>query len=312
MSISSYPSGFRGGALIKGVPVHDAIDGNIFWVDSVAGGAGNPGSYLRPVATIEQAVNLSTGSNHDRIFVKAGHAETIANATDLVADKAGITITGMGRGTSRPTLTFSAAASSIVVSAADVTFENFIMTANFADVAEAFTPTAKRLTVRDVVFNNGGTNLNWVELADTSTTDNEADGLTFERCHLFEIDTAATSVVNVDADIDQLTIKDCYVDLGVNGVLSSLVEVAAGKDTTRIQLEGNYMSRLVAASAVQIITWADTTTTNTGIIRNNDSRSLDVAGELLATAGSNVHFVENYTTSAIDKSGYASLPAVDS
>jgi len=118
-------------------------------------------------------------------------------------------------------------------------------------------------------------------------------------------------VVDVDVDIDRLTIKDCFVDLGVNGVLSSLAQVAAGTDTTNIEFDGNYMSRLVAASAVQIITWADTTTTNTGVIRNCECRNLDTAGELLATAGSNVHFADNLSTSAIDASGY-SLPTADS
>jgi len=311
MSISSYPSGFRGGALIKETALYDTIDGNVYWVDSGSGGAGNSGQFLSPVATIDQAINKCTNNNNDIIYIKAGHAETIADATSLVADIAGVTIIGLGRGTSRPTLTFSAAASSIPVSAANVTFQNFVMTANFADVAAAFTPTGKNLTVSDVVFNNGGTNLNWVNLAAVATTDNNADGLTFSRCHFFEIDTAVEAVADIDVDIDGLTIEDCYVDLGINGVLSSLVEVAAGKDTTNIDLRANYVSRLVTASAVQLITWVDTTTTNTGIAAWNRSRTLDIAGELLATAGSNTHFANNLSTSAIDKSGY-SLPTADS
>jgi len=305
MSISTYPSGFRGGALIKDAALFDMIDGDIYWVDSGSGGAGGPGTFTQPKASILQAIALCTANNNDIIYVKAGHAETISNATDLVASIAGVTIVGLGRGTSRPTLTFSAAASSIAVTAANVTFQNFIMTANFADVAAAFTPTANDLVVSDVVFNNGGTNLNWVNLAAVATTANNSDGLTFNRCHYFEIDTAVEAVADIDVDIDGLAITDCYVDLGINGVLSSLAEVAAGTDTTHVNFDGNYISRLVTASAIQIITWVDTTTTNTGMVRNNRTRTLDTAGELYATAGSNVHFANNLTTSAIDKSGYA-------
>ncbi|KKL53990.1 hypothetical protein LCGC14_2269920, partial [marine sediment metagenome] len=32
MSISTYPQGFRGGAAIKNVPLHDQIDGRVYWV----------------------------------------------------------------------------------------------------------------------------------------------------------------------------------------------------------------------------------------------------------------------------------------
>ena len=305
MSTSSYPSGFRGGALIKEAIIHDMIDGNIYWVDSGTGGAGNPGTFTRPLATIDQAFGKCTANNNDIIYVKAGHAETIASATSLAADVAGVSVVGLGRGTSRPTLTFSAAASAIPVSVANVSFHNMIMTANFADVVTAFTPTGKNLLISDVVFNNGGTNLNWVNLATVATTANAADGLTFRRCHFFEIDTAVEAMVDVDVDIDGLAVEDCYVDLGINGVLSAIAEVAAGTDTTNLNIRGNYISRLVTASAIQIITWVDTTTTNTGIIANNRCRTLDTAGELYATAASNVHFANNLTTSAIDASGYA-------
>jgi len=55
-----------------------------------------------------------------------GHAETLATASAITADVAGISIIGLGHGASRPTLTFSDTAATVVVSAASVTIQNII------------------------------------------------------------------------------------------------------------------------------------------------------------------------------------------
>jgi len=242
-----------------------------------------------------------------------GHTEAVSAAGSIACDVAGVAIIGLGIGTARPTISFTTAATaSITVSAANVTIKNVILSAAFADVAAAFTLTgAADFTLEDVEAVDSATNLNFVDIVDTSTVDNAADGLTILGLKWISPDTATGSVVNVDADIDGLTIHDSYVNLGVNGVLSIYAEVAAGKDLTNIDFKGNYGSRLVTASAVGFITFADTTTTNTGLMRDNIWRSLDVAGELYVTAGTNITFDNNGATSAIDASTYL-LPAADS
>tara|TARA_R100000963_G_C4634619_1_gene98993 strand:- start:37 stop:981 length:945 start_codon:yes stop_codon:yes gene_type:complete len=314
MTRTSFPTGFPNGVSIDGFPVNIPTAGNVYWVDSGDANAAdaNDGTETFPLATINGAVDKCTASQGDIVFVKPGHAETLSNATTLVIDVAGISIIGLGRGTDRPTVTVDTATSaSIPVSAANVSLQNIIFSANFADIAELFTLTAVNFGCFDCKFTATATDMNFVELVDTSTTDNECDGLTFVRCEWIEPDTATTSMVNVDADIDRLTVLDCYIDLGVNGVLSAIAEVASGKDTTNVNIRRNYVSRLVTASAVQLITWVDTTTTNTGILEDNRCRSLDVAGELLITAGSNVSQYNNLSTSAVSVSGYL-LPAADS
>jgi hypothetical protein len=301
------------------MPINQSQPGEVFFVNSTAvlakggigGSNGNKGTYQQPFATIDGAINQCTASRGDIIMVMPGHTETLADATSLVADVAGIAIVGLGAGTSRPTLTLSAAGSSITVSAANVAIKNVIITSSVADVADAFTLSAVNFHVEDVKFTQDAADENIIELVDTGTTDNECDGLSFLNCEWIEADTATTSMVNVDADLDRLSVVGCYIDLGVNGVLSAIAEVAAGKDLTNLSVMDNYVSRLTAASAVQLITFADTTTTNTGRCEGNRCRSLDVAGELIITAGSNISFYNNLTTSVIDKSGYL-LPVVDS
>jgi len=304
---------------MRGVPVTQTHPGQVFLVNNssvlpdggVGGNDGNAGTYTKPFATLAYAVGKCTASRGDIIAVMPGHAEPLSTATALALDVAGVAIVGLGSGTLRPNFTLdTATTTTIAVSGANTSIKNVIFTANFADIADLFTPSAVDFHLEDCKFTQAATNMNFVEIVDTGTTDNECDGLSFLRCEWIEPDTATTSLLNVDADLDRNSVVDCYIDLGVHGVLSAIAEVAAGKDLTNVSWKNNYVSRLVTASAVQLATFADTTTTNTGIAQGNVCRSLDIAGELLISAGTNISQFNNYSTSVIDKSGYL-LPAAD-
>ena len=322
MSMSNYPNGFKDGVSINNVPLTMTNPGDVFFVSnadvlldknqSVAGvDQAGGGTFQRPFRTLDFAVGQCTASRGDLIIIAPGHSETLSTATALAMDVAGITVLGLGVGTLRPKFILDTlTTTTIAVSAANISFKNVVFSANFADVAALFTLTAANFACEDCEYTQEATSMNFVDIVDTSTVDNSADGLTQIRCKWIEVDVASGSLVNVDSDIDGLKVHDCYIDLGVNGVLSTIAEVAAGKDLTNIDVRRNYSSRLVAASAVQLITFADTTTTNTGIMEGNRCRSLDVAGEIIVTAGSNISFYDNLTTSAIDKSGYI-LPVID-
>ena len=117
--------------------------------------------------------------------------------------------------------------------------------------------------------------------------------------------------MNVDSDIDRLSVIGCKIDLGINGVLACIAEVAAGKDLTNVNIRENHCTRLVTASAVGLITFANTTTTNTGTMANNFWTHRDIAGELLLTAGTLIHTFDNKASGVINTSGYL-LPAADS
>ncbi len=285
--------------------------GRAFYVDSNNGSDNNSGKTpYTALATIDTAIGKCEANRGDIIYVLPGHTEDVSSATSIVCDVAGVSIVGLGYGSLRPTLSFTAAAAKITVSAANVTFSNIIFNANYADVAEAFVPAAKYLTLHQCEFKAAATNKNFVEIIDTGTTNNQCDGLTIVDCSWIEPDTAATSMCNIDADIDQLTIMDCYVNLGVNtNDLPILVDVATGKDVTNLFIKGNICVRLNDANPLLLT--ADTTTANTGIICNNYVRHADTDSELLVTAGTKIGLFENYCTAADDKSGFI-LPAVDS
>lgn len=320
MTISNFPNGFLNGVTIREVPLLQTQPGQVFWVNSttvlaktgVGPSDGNKGTYTHPFATLDYAVGRCTASRGDIIMLMPGYTETISDATSLALDVAGIAIIGLGAGTLRPNITLdTATTATIAVSAANISIKNVIFTASFADIAELFTPTAVNFHVEDCKFTASAADVNFVEIADTGTTDNEVDGLSFLRCEWIEPDLATTSLVNVDADIDRLSIVGCTVDLGINGVISCLAEVAAGKDLTNVAIHDNKCSRLVTASAVGLITFADTTTTNTGYMSGNFWHHRDTAGELLLTAGTLIHTDQNFASGVINTSGYL-LPVADS
>lgn len=140
MSISAYPNGFLDGVSIRGLPINMVNPGKVFFVNNsttlapggIGGSDGNGGSYIRPFQTLNGAIssgNVVAGRG-DIILVMPNHAETITNGTMLAFNKAGVAIIGLGYGNQRPTFTFSATTSQIVVTGANMSFLNCILVAS--------------------------------------------------------------------------------------------------------------------------------------------------------------------------------------
>lgn len=113
--------------------------GNVYFVDSGHPNRSNEvgqGHHGRspdsPFSTIDYAVGQCTASNGDIIYVMPGHVETVTAAAGLDLDVAGITLIGIGRGASRPTINFTTATTADMdVDAADITMVNFLFTGGF-------------------------------------------------------------------------------------------------------------------------------------------------------------------------------------
>jgi hypothetical protein len=116
-------------------PLIPIVPGKYHWVDSNTGvDSGEKGRSLQsPYATIDFAIGKCT-ANKDAIIVLPGHTETISAAGSITADVAGIPIIGLGWGTLRPTLTWSATAGTIAISAANVKLVNFLTTISIDEV----------------------------------------------------------------------------------------------------------------------------------------------------------------------------------
>lgn len=119
--LTNFPNGLSS----FGIPLYGdstVVPGSkAIFLSSVVGKDSNDGLTAdTAVATFDQAMTLATANKGDTIYVLPKHAETVT-ATNMVADKAGVTIVCLGNGSTRPTFTFGAADATITVSAADVT-----------------------------------------------------------------------------------------------------------------------------------------------------------------------------------------------
>lgn len=121
--------------------------GDIYYVSSVIGNDANTGTRplagnSGPLATLNAAIAKCTDHAGDVIIALEGHAENIANATTVVLNKAGVLIFGDGRGTKRPTFTFTNAAGNIPWSAANIKWLNCLFTVSgTTDVTSGITVT---------------------------------------------------------------------------------------------------------------------------------------------------------------------------
>lgn len=313
MPYSNYPGGFANGVSIRGVPILISNPNEVLWVDSTVGSNGNKGTFNSPFSTIDYAVGRCTASKGDIILVKPGHTETLSDAASLLLDVAGISIIGMGEGALRPTITLdTATTASIPVSAANIVIRNMIFSANFADIVALFTPTtAANFTLADCLFKATATNMNFLNIVDTNTTDNAADGLTIRDCIWIEPDLATLSLVKADATIHNAVITGNYVNLGVNNNKAALMTVATGKIATALYMDSNRVYRLNTDTATGAILFHTDGSTNTGIVSRNFAQHADTAAELLITATSGLGVFENRASGVAGASGYL-LPAADS
>lgn len=148
--MTNFPQGFANGLSVRGVPLLQAQTGQVFFVGNCSAGLNpnqhggsdsNRGTYLDPFATLNYAVNTACVQGRgDIVFVLPGHQEYISSATALPLATNGVAIIGLGYGANRPTFTLdTAATATIAVRAANISIQNCIFVANYADITSCFT-----------------------------------------------------------------------------------------------------------------------------------------------------------------------------
>lgn len=261
MTMSNFQNGFSGGLSVQGMPVLNTYGGNVVWVDSGSGLTGS-GTFKRPFATIEAAFNSGklTANNGDIVMVKAGHAEAISAAAGIDADIAGVSVVGLGNGSDRPTITFDTAATTdIDIDAANITFENLIFSANFADIAAAIDVNAVNFTLRGCHFQATATDMNFkICVQDAAAV--ASNGLTIEGCTSLMLDAADTHFVNLAGTPDGVVIRNNVL----HGNWGTMCIGGAGI-VTRATISGNLIHN-IATDADACINMAATAT---GIMTDN-------------------------------------------
>jgi hypothetical protein len=295
-------------------------NGNVYFVDSNATNAlddnndiaGN--EWETPFATLNFAVSRCTASQGDIILVAEEHAETIedtgtASGTttdELVLDKAGITIIGMGNGERRPTFTFEGATdAAMVVIAADITVKNLILKGNLADLATLVDVSAAGdgLTLENCTFTDGGTAiLETIHQIDLATT---CHNVTIDNCKFFTTAAGSSTLANIEVatTCNNLTITNCWFkgDVNTDGMIDG-----SGGAGTNWYIADNVLDNLDAGAGKTIVLHASTT----GFVGRNISHAGKDGTVPLTTAG--VVVAQNYYSNAEGASAAILDPATDS
>jgi hypothetical protein len=303
------------------MPLIQTHPGQVFWVgngtalmpDSVGGADGNPGTFQRPFATLQYAINACLANRGDIIMAKPGHAETVSTATALAFNKAGVAIVGLGSGSLRPKLTLDTAATATIgLTAANMSLQNFVVTANFADITSAVTGVAaKYFSLERVEFAATAVNMNFLHVIDTGTVTDDMQGLSIRNCRWLEPDALTLAFALVDGTNSDWEVSNNFIVNGNATVdTAAMFTIAAGKLLTR--LKDTYNTVQVTGNAASTAgLWLTTNgTTNSGIVANNMLKHIDATTEIWQTSNAGFGLFNNTATAVGTAQGYP-LPAID-
>lgn len=267
-------------------------------------------SFENPFATLNFAAYMATASQGDVILIAPGHAETVddlgsASSTttdEIVLDKIGLSVIGIGVGTLRPTFTMGSAdtTASINITAANTRLSNVRVISGLADLAVGITVAAT------------------------------ADGTIIENCEIRDGNDAALEMVigiNVAANADAVQIRNCVFETVASGGCANAIVLAGGCDRGEIvgnTAYGTYSAGAMLASAAAStgIIIKDNVLVNegavglalnaatTGVLSGNYvGGTTSIAAAL--TGDTAIWCFENYVTGAAGAAGIIN-PAVDS
>lgn len=296
---ANYPSGFAKGHTSMEIPLVDIqnSDGNVFWVDSTNGlasdSAGGRGTFKYPFATIDYAIGRCSANNGDKIIVAAGHAESVASATDLVADIAGISIIGMGIGENRPVITFTTVDTAVLdITGADVRISNILFKGNIANQAKMIDLSAKRIRIDNCKFMEGSaTGLEFIDI--NGGVANACDGAVISN-NEFYAPTAGNynSAIELAEANDTITIENNTIWGDFD---DGCIHNPTGATVTNLTIKNNILSNLQSGQhAIELVSAC------TGVAANNfmytDTYATTFDPGALAC-------FENYSVSSVDKNG---------
>jgi len=296
MALTNYPNGVGS----FGMPLIGTTTGNVFFVDD-SGSNANAGTNADvPFADIDYAIGRCTANHGDIIFVMPGHTEDIAAAAGIALDVAGVSIIGLGSGSDRPTITFSATDSTMTITAASCLIQNIVFEAAIADVVTALSLSgAADHTSLIAIESYEGSVAGTYNFVDVITMATGCDWLTVKDSVFVGNDVNNDSFITGVAH-QGLIVENCifYANLAQAVSVTGLIDTSGNATFVRIK-NCDFRSNIDGALFLDFEGAA-----NTGTVSYCNFSSLDVAGAV--TAGfdfAGIHFFECYVAGEADSWG---------
>lgn len=302
MTLTAFPNGISayGLPMIGSGPSIPATTGNYYFVDSGTGAAGNAGTdATAPVATIEQAVNLTTASNGDVIVVFPGHAENISAATSLVLDKIGVQVIGLGHGRNRPVLTFTNTAGKIPITGASTRLSNIVFIASVSAVVTGISVEADDVQIDNCYFGFDATGDDFAIMVLVSGKDR----LLVRDCHFVAENTAGCNAAIEFTDaLDTHIIHNIFEGDYTTAVLNGVTTLSTG-----VFVIGNFIRNSDTTAGVLLTTVAS----STGLAAYNSGGTLYATNITAPWANTGLLSIENYVVNVVTETA-GITPAVAS
>jgi hypothetical protein len=306
MPISRFPNGISS----FGVPVLGSgmqippSSGNYYFVSSTTGSSNNDGlSTTTPLLTVASAISKTTVNNGDVIVMMPNHVETIAAAGGWTP-LAGTAIVGMGWGAARPKITFSATTSTILVSAANCMFQNFVCTSGVAELVTMFSVSGVECVINavDVMETTAVSCISFFTFTATALRFVIANC----RHNTTTIPVTATGWITGVGN-DGMTIENNEIIVNRANSATSCIIQTLTPACTNVMIRNNLMScGTTGASRIGVSLFAGTT----GIVADN--RIFDLGSTLAGNFGiANCAGFNNLVVHTVTKSGLLD-PVVDS
>ncbi len=315
---ASNPNGVIAGIGVNGLPLTITNPGEIFWVNSSSvyakdgrpgrtnvGSAGlitGRGTYKRPFATINQALDKCLANRGDIVLVMPGYTETVSSAGGgLAFDVAGTAVVGLGSGSLKPTITLDTIISADVdLSADDVILYNLRFVAGYASVTHCLDVTGAdaRIDSCDFVVTTASFGFD-ISIKSSNT----AWGLQITNCMIQMECTVAlgtavsdTPVSGISFDGDNTVIKDNVF----HGEFSTAMIVNTTTVAEAVIITDNVGANVGTTVTNGAIALAQTCT---GIIYRNNFGVLDSTTIDDLILNKNCGMIENYCVNTEAKSG---------
>lgn len=300
--MANYPNGINN-LVLRGVPLTQKHPGEVFWVnnssvlakDGSGGSNGNPGTYKQPFNTIDFAINQTKASRGDIIMVMPGHAETIATATALVPDVAGVAIIGLGTGTLRPTLSLSAVVSSVIISGANTVMQNILFLAEHDNtIMVEFTGSDSWIVDCEFRARIAATAREWVDAIDIGgASANDCDRTVVSGCKFTSPTVGSTAAVKLSEVSEGVIVEKCNV---FGNFSVAPVHNPSGNVCTNVTISDNKCTNLTTGQlALELVS------ATTGMLIRN-FYATDVGGIGGVDPGAAKSY-ECFATDAVDVSG---------
>lgn len=228
MGTSNFPNGFRHGVTIRGIPILNTYNGNVYYVDSVNGSNGNDGTFNYPMASVSYLFSSDKVVAGDKIICKPGHVETLA--ADLAWDIAGVCVIMDGEGTSKAYFNITATGGGINVTGAGGTLINPKFVTGIDAVVRGVLVAAADFSMYNVEYYDAAGLASTIQVLTTAA----ANRLTIDGYRFFASTTGTqkTDGIKTVGAIDKLVLKN----INITGDFSTApVDISAA--ATNIELD---------------------------------------------------------------------------